>query len=104
MVSIFQLPSLDMKQYGRGCTAKLDSHSKNWILSLEVQPSWHGEIRCDDDDDDDGDDHGHDDDHDHHHENENENADDDKTVEGLLLLFYFLIVTLAEKWLFKWHL
>jgi len=72
---------------------------------LEVQPSWHGEIRChdDDDDDDDGDD-DHDHDHDHENENENENADDNKTVEGLLLLFYFLIVSLAEKWLFKWYL
>ena len=75
---------------------------------MEVQPSWHGEIRCDDDDDDDDgdDDDDHDDDdhdHDQENENENENADDDKTVESPLLLFYFLIVSLAEKWLFKWH-
>ena len=73
---------------------------------MEVQPSWHGEIRCDDDDDDD-DDHDDDDHHDQENEteneNENENADDDKTLEGLLLLFYFLIVSLVEKWLFKWH-
>ena len=75
---------------------------------MEVQPSWHGEIRCDDDDDDDDDDDHDDDDHDDDdddddQENENENADDDKTVESPLLLFHFLIVSLAEKWLFKWH-
>ena len=77
---------------------------------MEVQPSWHGEIRCDDDDDDDDDDDhddddhdDDDDDHDQENENENENADDDKTVESPLLLFHFLIVSLAEKWLFKWH-
>ena len=77
---------------------------------MEVQPSWHGEIRCDDDDDvdDDDDDDDHDDDHDHDQENENENENenetnenDDKTVEGPLLLFHFLIVSLAEMWLFK---
>ena len=73
---------------------------------MEVQPSWHGEIRCDDDDDDDHHHHHHHHDDDHHdleNENENENADDDKTVEGPLLLFYFLIVSLAEMWLFKWQ-
>ena len=77
---------------------------------MEAQPSWHGEIRCDDDDDDDDDDDhddddhdDDDDDHDQENENENENADDDKTVESPLLLFHFLIVSLAEKWLFKWH-
>ena len=42
MASICHLPSLGRKQYGRECTTKLDSHSKNWILSLEAQHSWHG--------------------------------------------------------------
>ena len=44
MASICPLPSLDRKQYGRGCITKLDSHSKNWILSLEAQHSWHGNL------------------------------------------------------------
>ena len=70
---------------------------------MEVQPSWHGEVRGDDDDDDDDDyDDDHDQDQDHENENENENADDEKTVQGLLLSFFFLIVSPAETWLFKW--
>ena len=44
MASICHLPSLDRKQYGRGCITKLDSHSKNWILSLQAQHSWHGNL------------------------------------------------------------